>query len=217
MPMTEAKRVTLSFDNGPDPRITPFVLDVLARRGVKTTFFVVGEQLARSREPAVRAAAEGHWIGNHTWSHSQPFRAKGDIDFVRAEIERTQEQIGSLAHPDKLFRPFGGGGRLDGALNTNARQHLAAGGYTCVLWSSVPGDFKDKDGWPAVAREQIAALQWPLVVLHDVHEDAMRHLDRFIGSLQDEGCTFEQQFPPDCVAMRRGESTPVMEQGVVAD
>ena len=63
MPKTDLKRITLSFDNGPDPETTPFVLDVLARRGIKTTFFVVGQNLAKTRAPAERAVAEGHWIG----------------------------------------------------------------------------------------------------------------------------------------------------------
>jgi peptidoglycan/xylan/chitin deacetylase (PgdA/CDA1 family) len=211
------KRVTLSFDNGPHPDSTPLVLDILARRGIKTTFFLVGENLARVRAPAQRAAEEGHWIGNHSWSHSHPFRTKGDIEFVRAEIDRTQQEIGMLAHPDKFFRPFGGGGRLDGALNRHAVDHLAAGGYTCILWNSVPGDFQDKDGWPKVAHEQIAQCDWPLVVLHDVHALAMRHLDGFLGELLDKGYTFEQDFPPDCVAMRRGVPTKVMSEGVLAN
>ncbi len=215
-PRSEPKRVTLSFDNGPDPVTTPPVLDILARRGIRTTFFVVGENLAKARSTAERAAAEGHWIGNHTWSHSRPFRDQGDMAFVRSEIDRTQACIGALAHPEKFFRPFGGGGRLDGALNRNAADHLAAGGYTCVLWNAVPGDFKDQDGWPAVAHQQIEACDWPLVVLHDIKGDAMRHLDRFLGELLDRGCVFEQQFPPDCVAMRRGVPTPVMGHGVLA-
>ncbi len=210
MPTTEPKRITLTFDNGPDPVTTPKVLDILARRNIKSTFFVVGENLVKSRATAERAAAEGHWIGNHTWSHSQPFRAKGDMEFVQAEIGRTQDCLGSLVHPDKLFRPFGGGGRLDGALNRNAADYLAEGGYTCVLWNSVPGDFKDHDGWPAVAHQQIAACDWPLVVLHDIYGDAMRHLDQFLGELQDQGYRFEQQFPADCVAMRAGTATDVM-------
>src|SRR6185503_7156151 len=98
------------------------------------------------------------------------------------EIERTQDCIGSLTHPNKFFRPFNRG-RLEGALNRNAAAHLAAGGYTCVLWNSVPGDFKDADGWPQVAHEQIASSDWPLVVLHDPFAGAMRHLDRFLGEL----------------------------------
>jgi peptidoglycan/xylan/chitin deacetylase (PgdA/CDA1 family) len=217
MPTTDSRPVTLSVDNGPDPKTTPVVLVVLERRGVKATFFVVGKNLAAHRAPAERAVAEGHWIGNHTWSHSRPFRDNGAADFVRAEIERTQQAIGDLVHPERLFRPYGGDGRLDGALNHVAADHLAAGGFTCVLWNAVPGDWKNPDGWPDVALRQVAQSDWPLVVLHDVYPLAMRHLDDFIGALQDRGCDFRQDFPPDCVAMRCGVNTHVMDRGVVAD
>jgi peptidoglycan/xylan/chitin deacetylase (PgdA/CDA1 family) len=216
MPVSEQARVTLSFDNGPDAATTPHVLDVLQRRGVKTTFFVVGKNLSAARACAERAAAEGHWIGNHTWSHSQTFRDCGAPGFVHAEIDRAQDAIGELAHPDRLFRPYGGGGRRDGALNGVAAQHLAAGGYTCVLWNTVPGDWRDPDGWPAVALAQVACSAWPLVVLHDFHAAAMRHLDAFIGALQERGYDLRQDFPMDCVAMRRGVRTDVLQSGVLA-
>ena len=92
--------LTLSFDNGPTPDVTPHVLDVLARRGVKSTFFVIGEKLVQppNRALAERAHAEGHWIGNHTWSHSLPFGLM-EADAAIAEFDRTQQAIGSLMHP----------------------------------------------------------------------------------------------------------------------
>jgi peptidoglycan-N-acetylglucosamine deacetylase len=66
--------LTLTFDNGPDPAVTPFVLDVLAEHGVSSTFFVIGSKLGErnARACAERAHGEGHWIGNHTWSHGVP-------------------------------------------------------------------------------------------------------------------------------------------------
>ena len=204
------KRVTLSFDNGPDAEVTPAVLDTLARRGVKATFFVVGQRLAAGRAPSERAHAEGHWIGNHTWSHSVPFRERGDADYVRAEIDGTQREIGALTHPRRLFRPFGGQGRLDGAINATAARHLAEGGYSCILWNVVPGDFRDRDGWVETALRQVEEVDWPLVVLHDVDAGAMRHLDRFLGLLVDRGAAFTQAFPPSCIAIERGRPTATL-------
>src|ERR1700756_2283298 len=110
--MAEIDTPALTFDNGPDPGVTPRVLDVLAARAVKATFFVVGAKLARHRELAERAHREGHWIGNHTYTHSAPF-GEQDAATARAEIERTQALLGDLAHPDRLFRPMGAGGHLD--------------------------------------------------------------------------------------------------------
>ncbi len=61
--------LTLSFDNGPEPGTTPGVLDILRRRGLAASFFVIGRKLQDpdARRCAARAQAEGHWIGNHTW------------------------------------------------------------------------------------------------------------------------------------------------------
>lgn len=211
------QRVTLTFDNGPDAEVTPMVLDILARRGIKSTFFVIGSRLAAGRAPSERAFAEGHWIGNHTWSHSIPFRDRGDMDFVRSEIDRTQEEIGALSHPRRLFRPYGGKGQLDGSLNAGAARHLAEGGYTCIVWNAVPGDFDNHDGWVEAALPQTATIDWPLVVLHDIHAGAMHHLDRFLGRLQDRGTVFEQDFPPNCVAIDRGRGTALLDAGIVAN
>jgi len=210
-------QVTLTFDNGPDADVTPLVLDILARRSIKSTFFVVGSRLAAHRASAERAHAEGHWIGNHTWSHSIPFRDRGDADFIQSEIDRTQDEIGALSHPDRLFRPYGGKGRLDGALNTRAVDHLAERHYTCIVWNAVPGDFANHDGWVETALPQVATIGWPLVVLHDVHARAMQHLDRFLGRLQDRGTVFEQRFPTNCIAMQRGRRTDLLDTGIVAN
>ena len=72
--------LTLSFDNGPEPEVTPGVLDTLARHGIKTTFFVIGEKLLdpQRRDLAVETHAEGHWIGNHTFTHSVPLGLQRD-------------------------------------------------------------------------------------------------------------------------------------------
>src|SRR5689334_3169087 len=104
--------LTLSFDNGPEPEITPAVLNVLARRGVRATFFVIGQTPAdpARRALAERTAAEGHWIGNHSYTHSLPLGLRKEPDIAEHEIGRTQELMGSLAHPKRWFRPFGGGG-----------------------------------------------------------------------------------------------------------
>ena len=68
--------VTLTFDNGPAPGTTESVLDVLAERGIAATFFVVGTMLEApgARALAERAAAEGHWIGNHSMTHADAAR-----------------------------------------------------------------------------------------------------------------------------------------------
>jgi peptidoglycan-N-acetylglucosamine deacetylase len=217
MQKIEQRPVTLSFDNGPHPEFTPLVLDILKKHEVLTTFFVVGQNLVGNRDIASRARDEGHWIGNHTWSHSYPFRDRGDSAFVASEIDQTQAVIGDLAHPDKLFRPFGGAGRLDGALNSVAAEHLQRHDFTCVLWNSVPGDFRDAVNWPETALDQMSRIDWPLVVLHDIHGDAMTRLHGFIAAVKDRGYRIRQELPDSTVAIRRGKPTAMLRRGVLAD
>jgi peptidoglycan-N-acetylglucosamine deacetylase len=199
--------LTLSFDNGPTPDVTSFVLDVLARRSIKSTFFVIGEKVAlpENRALAERAHAEGHWIGNHTWSHSLPFGLMQAED-AKAEFDRTQEAIGPLMHPHRFFRPYGQGGNLDRRLLSRpVLDHLARARATIVLWSALPRDWEDADGWVERALEQCTALPWSLMVLHDLPTGAMRHLDRFLGLVADCGGRIRQDFPPDCLPMVDGE------------
>jgi peptidoglycan/xylan/chitin deacetylase (PgdA/CDA1 family) len=201
--------LTLSFDNGPTPEVTPLVLDVLARHGVKSTFFVIGEKLGRPghRALAERAHREGHWIGNHTFSHSLPFGLM-QPDAAISEFDRTQQAIGSLVHPHRLFRPYGQGGNLDHRLLSRpVVEHLCARQVTIVLWNALPRDWQDPDGWVERALEQIAARPWSLMVLHDLPTGAMRHLDRFLGLVAARGGRVRQDFPPDCTPMIDGRLT----------
>ncbi len=199
--------LTLSFDNGPDPNVTPTVLDALARRSLRATFFVLGKHIAERgrRALAERAHAEGHWIGNHTYTHSQPLGLRHEADVAEREIGRTQDLIGPLAHPQKFFRPFGGGGHLDRRLlNRGVVGFLARGGYTCVLWNSIPRDWDDPDGWVERALAHCRAQPWTLMVLHDLPTGAMRHLERFLDAVGEAKGRIRQDFPPACVPIVRG-------------
>jgi peptidoglycan/xylan/chitin deacetylase (PgdA/CDA1 family) len=200
--------VTLSFDNGPEPDATPGVLEVLARHGIRATFFVIGEKLRdpARRALAARAHAEGHWIGNHTFSHTVPLGLRAEPDAAEREIGQAQEALGDLAHPDRLFRPMGGGGHLDGRLlSPSALEFLVRGRYSCVLWNAIPRDWQDPEGWAERAAGQCRAQPWTLLVLHDLPTGAMAHLDGFLARLEDDGARFRQDFPPDCVPLRRGD------------
>lgn len=205
---TTLKKITLTFDNGPDPEVTPVVLDLLARHGIKTTFFVIGEKLrdAARRKLCVRAHGEGHWIGNHTFNHLTPLGLSRFDEAYRLEIARTQELIGELAHPLKLFRPFGGGGHLNNSLlDRHSLDYLVAEKFTCILWNAIPRDWENPRGWVPEAARLARETDWPLFVLHDIQTGAMEQLETFILLMKDEGAQFVQDFPPDCVPIARGE------------
>lgn len=212
-------QVTLTFDNGPEPAVTDRVLDVLGAAGVRATFFVLGSKLAEPERRALakRAHAEGHWIGNHTWSHSEPLGRVADPSRVISEIVETRALIGELGHPDRLFRPFGGGGALGPhLLSRTAVEILTKDKMTCVLWNAIPRDWEDPRGWAETALAQCLQQPWTLLVLHDLATGAMGRLRIFIDRVLDHGGRFRQDFPPECVPIRRGEVLMPLEPYVSA-
>ena len=97
---TDEQVVALTFDDGPHPPYTDRLLDVLAKHNVKATFFMIGDRIERHRETVYRAIAEGHQIGNHSYSH--PLLGFLPPKSIQREIERT----------DKLLRQIGVTGEL---------------------------------------------------------------------------------------------------------
>ncbi|MEV0847810.1 polysaccharide deacetylase family protein [Streptomyces sp. NPDC049954] len=208
--MAARHRLTLTFDNGPHPEGTRFVLRQLADRDLKATFFPVGDQIRRpgGRQVLEEVAAAGHAIGNHSMTHTVPLGESPGPETVRREISDMRHLLGELAGPEPLFRPFGGGGHLGPHLfSQEALDHLVAERYTVALWNSVPRDWEDPDGWSERALRDIGRRPWTLLVLHDPVEDAMRHLPAFLDRVLDDGVEITAQLPPDCVPIRRGEIT----------
>ena len=203
--------ICLSFDNGPEPEATPGVLAVLARRHIPAMFFVIGEKLRdpKARALAAQARDAGHVIGNHTLTHGAPLGRRSAAEALH-EITETDALLRDLAAPERYFRPNGGGGALGAhLLNGAAARHLMVAEATMVLWNAVPGDFRDADGWPATAHAMLSAAREPvMLVLHDLPNGAMRHLDRFLGEIQEQGWLFHRDPPPGCVPLRRGVPGP---------
>lgn len=202
------KRLTFTFDNGPVPRATEGVLDFLAGRGIKATFFVIGKHLAdpERRELAERARSEGHWIGNHTFSHGVPLGLEGDRARVECEIGDAQLALGDLAHPRKFFRPNGGGELGPHVLSAEAIAYLKRRAYTLVTWNSVPGDWlSPHEAWFDRAIGDLDRHDWTLIVLHDEHIRTMLDLlARFCDELARRDIEIVQDFPDACVPIERG-------------
>ncbi|WP_235949833.1 polysaccharide deacetylase family protein [Paenibacillus apii] len=104
---TAEKLVALTFDDGPDRRLTPEILRLLKQYGAKATFFVVGDKAIRYPEILRAELDEGHEIGNHTFHHPS-FQGASSIRILE-EISRTQEAVQQATrHKPVLFRPPGG-------------------------------------------------------------------------------------------------------------
>jgi len=204
-----AKRVTVTFDNGPTTGITDEVLDLLEARRVPAVFFVVGQRAAtyEGRTRVRRAVELGHRVGNHTWTHSVPF---GELDdqAVRYEIDDTVRLVNALGGDGHLFRPYGVGGVMDHRLMSPfGAAHLQSIGATVVSWTSVPGDWLDPAGWVDKALADVDTQEWPVVVLHDLPAACGERLGDFLEALQSRGVEFRQDFPDLCVHVAAGEPT----------
>lgn len=158
--------ISLTFDDGPDLVHTPAVLDALQAAGLTGTFFVVGERAAAAPDLVRRIVAEGHMIGNHTWSHREP-RTCSPADFLQ-EVARTREFLADLTGiTTHLVRP------PKGELTWGKFIGLARTGQTVVLWNVDSRDY----AWTAqpslalwTARYQPAAGD--IVLFHDNHPHA---------------------------------------------
>ncbi|MGG6311110.1 polysaccharide deacetylase family protein [Paenibacillus macerans] len=134
----EVKQVALTFDDGPDPRFTPQVLDALSREGVKATFFVVGARAKKFPGLLRRIHNEGHLVGNHSFSHPS-FRNRSVKQF-QTEILRTEKVIQrTIGYRPKLIRP------PYGEIKEEQVQWAKKNGYKIVNWNVDSLDWKGLD------------------------------------------------------------------------
>ncbi len=200
-------KISLTIDNGPDPDVTPEVLDVLAARSVTATFFLIGERVAEPEGAALveRIARAGHRIGNHSWSHDVRFGDVPTATAVRDEVIRTAGLLAPWSGEPPLFRPPGGGGHLDGRLLSEALiDHLRDEGYTCALWNVVPRDWEDLDGWVDRALAEVDRQDWCVVVVHDTIPGNAARIASFIDRARAAGHEFVAELSPECLPIVAG-------------
>jgi peptidoglycan/xylan/chitin deacetylase (PgdA/CDA1 family) len=212
------RRVTLTFDNGPTPGVTERVLDIMGGLRILTTFFVIGSKIDKSTAGLMQQAhAAGHWIGNHTLSHTVALGDRPEREYALSEIEGAQARIGPFSHPEKLFRPYGNSGHLGShLLSMAAVNHLVAQNYRTVIWNNVPGDWKDPDGWVESCIAQASTQDWSVVVLHDIEGGCLARLPELLRRLNELGVTYEQDFP-DSVTLTRAGKIISLPQSYIAD
>jgi peptidoglycan/xylan/chitin deacetylase (PgdA/CDA1 family) len=162
--------VALTFDDGPDPEVTPSILEALAGAGARATFFTIGRHLAKHREIAVRAIRDGHEIGNHSWMHSY-FQNFYRTNHQRSDVDRStrliQELSGSSTEP--LYRsPVG--------LKSPALARVAhARRLQVIAWSLHSRDTFTHDAQATAALVLSRIAPGDIVLMHDGHERDNHH------------------------------------------
>lgn len=185
---TGERVVALTFDDGPTARYTDEILGILRGEGVKATFFVIGTALERDLSVCGRIAAEGHELGNHSFSHvPMVLRPYGDI---RAEIERTDAAIRQCGYEGEIhFRPPNGKKYLLLPL------YLALNGRTAIFWDIGPeGDRQvaaDDARITAYVLERVRPGSIVLLhLMYDSRAESRQALPAIIGALKAEGYRF---------------------------
>lgn len=178
--------IAITFDDGPHPKETDKILDILQKYNAKATFFVVGKHVNWYTDSVVRASEEGHEIGNHTYNH--PDISTLSQDQIKTEIKNCEEIIlQKTGKKPTLFRPpFGN-------YNQNSLSELSKSmGYTVVLWSGV--DAKDWRNPPAeeISNKIIKNVKpGDIILLHDYGtENTVKALDTILSTLTQKGYKF---------------------------
>ena len=192
------KLIALTFDDGPRRATTTRLLDGLAERGVKATFFLIGAQIENNEDVVRRMDREGHQVGIHTFDHVKlTGLSRADFD---AQVEKTRAALkGVLGHNDFLLRPPYG--MLDGGVRAMA-------GCPILLWSIDPEDWRDRDGDRVAAEVTAQARDGGIILMHDIFPESVDAALEIVDTLHAQGylfCTVEELFAARGVPLEAGQ------------
>ena len=179
------KYIALTFDDGPWPKTTEMILDILKENEIKATFFVIGEHLKYNQELAPKIVNEGHVLANHTWNHPTYKMGK---DQVQSEVGRTAELIYELTGmTTTLFRPPGG------VLDNGLADFVKDRNHVVVMWSSNSFDWEDLSAEKVTKNVLKEVSNGGIVLLHDGGGPRMhvvKALPKIIEELRKQGYKF---------------------------
>jgi peptidoglycan/xylan/chitin deacetylase (PgdA/CDA1 family) len=176
--------VAMTFDDGPHPQNTPRLLDMLRVRNIRATFFVIGNNVDRYPHIARRIVAEGHEIGNHTYTHRK-LTTLDDREVIK-ELEKTEQSIikATGVKPRTMRPPYG-------ALSPRQRQLVYSNlHYPTILWSVDPQDWK-RPG-PSVVTSRILSKteSGSIILAHDLHAPTVDAMPQTFDGILSRGFQF---------------------------
>ena len=189
---TKEKKIFLTFDDGPVPEITPWVLSTLKDYNAKATFFCVGANIEKHSEIFKQIISEGHSIGNHTYNHLNGWKTKTK-DYLE-NVERCKTAMGNAHQPSTInhqlfFRPpYGRMKRSQLSIINNK--------YSIVMWDVLSGDFDEKLSEEKCLKNVVTKTrEGSIVVFHDsikAKEKLYYVLPKVLETLSTEGYLFER-------------------------
>ncbi len=183
---TDEKKIALTFDDGPHPKKTEKILEVLEKYGVKATFFVIGENAKLYPEVLKKVKDAGHDIGNHTYSHKSINKMSYDslLESVR-KCNRTIFEI--TGERPMFFRP------PEGYVNDGIAQQLYSEGYDVILWRVDTYDWRGRSAQEIYSTVMRNVKCGDIILMHDFisgESHTAQALDLLIPKLQAQGYEF---------------------------
>ena len=176
--------IAMTYDDGPVVPNTPRLLDMLAARGIKATFFTVGTNAARNPNIIRRIVADGHELANHTWTH--PYLSRLSDASVRSELQRSHDSLVKITGvAPRMYRP------PYGAITARQKQWIFSEyGYPTILWSVDPQDWRTRNA--ATTRSRILAETKPgaIILVHDIHASSIDAMPGTLDGLLAKGFRF---------------------------
>jgi len=176
--------LAMTFDDGPSAENTPRLLDLLKQRGIKATFFLIGQNAAEHPELVKRILAEGHEVGNHSWTHPQ--LSKLSDERVTEEINKTQDAIRQASGftPTLLRPPYG-------AMTQRQREWVEKDFHlNVILWSVDPFDWKRPGSSVIEQRILTGAEPGAIILSHDIHKQTVDAMPATLDALLAKGYKF---------------------------
>lgn len=182
--VTAAPYIALTFDDGPHPKNTPRLLDMLRERNIKATFYVVGTNVKLYPSIVRRIVAEGHEIGNHTRTH--PNLSKMSSAAVRDQLDTSRDAIVATCgvKPRTMRPPYG-------ALTSSQRSWIHSEyGYPTILWDVDPKDWKKPGHSVVTSRILEGTRNGSIVLAHDLHKETIDAMPATLNGLLQKGFKF---------------------------
>jgi peptidoglycan/xylan/chitin deacetylase (PgdA/CDA1 family) len=176
--------VAMTFDDGPHPRNTPRLLDILRARNIKATFYVIGQNVDRHAGIVRRIVAEGHEIGNHTYTHRK-LTALSDSQ-VETEMKKTEDAIIRAAgvKPRTMRPPYGA------LLQRQRSMIFSSFSYPTIMWSVDPNDWRRPGPSVVTSRILNGAHNGAIILAHDLHAPTVDAMPRTFDGLLSKGYQF---------------------------
>lgn len=176
----EKKRVALTFDDGPDAKVTPQILAILKKYDAHATFFMVGKNVTKNAALVEKIYDAGHEVGNHTWNHSKLTNLSAGS--VKQEVDRTSNAIyAAIGQYPTVFRP------PYGATNEQVRSVIT---MPSILWSIDTLDWKHRNADKILAYVKASVKDGSIILMHDIHQSTANGLENVILYLQKQGYEF---------------------------